>query len=69
MELATVKRGSKNYFILQKLFSVADNTSLQSVIRPLGAVPDALDMLGDCASEATRCTLARRQSYISAGVR
>ena len=69
MELATGKRGAKNYFLLQKLFSVADNTSLQSVIRPLGALPDVLDTPGDCASGATRCTLARRQSYISAGVR
>jgi hypothetical protein len=46
--------GAENYFLLQKLFSVAENASIQRVSRPLVAAPDALDTPGGCAAAPTR---------------
>jgi len=46
--------GAKNYFLLQKLFSVVENISIQRVSRPLVAAPDALDTLGGCAAAPMR---------------
>jgi len=54
MELSAVKRGDENYFFTTEILSVEENISIQSVIRPLVAAPDALDMLGGCAAAPTR---------------
>jgi hypothetical protein len=54
MELSEVKLGPANYFVLPKIISIVENTSIQSVIRPLVAAPDALDTPDGCAAAPTR---------------
>ena len=69
MKLSEVKFRPEKLFFTTKIISVVENLSMQSIIRPLVAVLDALDTLGDCAAAPTRLTPARLQSYTSAGVR
>jgi hypothetical protein len=51
-----VKLESENYFFTTKIISVSENSSVQSVIHPLVATPDALDTPGGCAAAPTRLT-------------
>jgi hypothetical protein len=69
MQLSAVKLGPRNYFFTTKIISVLENSSIQSVIPPLVAAPDALDTPGDCAAAPTRPTPGPLQWYTSAAVR
>jgi hypothetical protein len=42
------------FFFTTKIISVAENTSISRLIRPLDAAPDALDTLGGYAAAPTR---------------
>ena len=46
--------GACKLFFTTKIISIVANPSIQSVIRPLVAAPDALDTPGGCAAAPTR---------------